>query len=128
VDRNQVSFQHLWTINPDGTGSMVFYGNQFDGGVYIDAKPIPGAGRVVFVDSPGHGQADHAGPLAIVDPRAGPDEKPFMRHLPGTGGQCYDPFPLAEDAILYSDGRSIRLTDGRGGVETIYSLPADTPP
>jgi Tol biopolymer transport system component len=28
VDRSRVAFHHLWTANPDGTGQMVFYGNQ----------------------------------------------------------------------------------------------------
>ena len=28
VDRSQVEFHHLWTMNPDGTGQMVYYGNQ----------------------------------------------------------------------------------------------------
>ncbi|NQT12117.1 MAG: hypothetical protein HQ582_05185, partial [Planctomycetes bacterium] len=27
VDRNQLAFHHLWTVNPDGTGQMVYYGN-----------------------------------------------------------------------------------------------------
>ena len=45
VDRSRVSYHHLWTINPDGTGQMVYYGNQQPGEVYIDAKPIPGSRR-----------------------------------------------------------------------------------
>ena len=31
VDRSEVSFHHLWTANPDGTGQMVFYGNMQPG-------------------------------------------------------------------------------------------------
>ena len=126
VNRNQVSFQHLWTINPDGTGSMVYYGNQFRGGVYLDAKPIPGTHKVVFVDSPGHGRADHAGVLATVDPRAGPDSRVLLRHF-NNGGNCYDPYPVAHDRFLYTNGRSILLTDGKGATETIYTLPGDLP-
>ena len=127
VNRNQVSFQHLWTIHPDGTGSMVFFGNQFRGGVYLDAKPIPRSNKVVFVDSPGHGRADHAGVLATVDPRAGPDSRALLTHF-DNGGNCYDPFPLADGVFLYTDGRSILLTDGRGSAETLYTLPGDVPP
>ena len=43
VDRSRVAFHHLWTANPDGTGQMVYFGNQHPGTVMIDAKPIPGA-------------------------------------------------------------------------------------
>ena len=41
VDRSQVHYHHLWTMNPDGTGQTVFFGNLHPGDVYIDAKPIP---------------------------------------------------------------------------------------
>lgn len=126
VNRNQVSFQHLWTINPDGTGSMVYYGNQFRGGVYLDAKPIPKTRKVVFVDSPGHGRADHAGTLATVDHRAGPDSRKLLTHF-NNGGNCYDPYPLSHDRFLYTDGRGILLTDGKGSTETLYTLPGDVP-
>ena len=95
VNRNNVSFQHLWTINPDGTGSMVYYGNQFDGGVYIDAKPIHGTQKVVFIHSPSHGRSDHAGRLAIINPRKGPDSKELLKYI-GEDMTCYDPFPISE--------------------------------
>jgi len=36
VDRSQVEFHHLWTMNPDGTGQMVFYGNLHPGVHYDD--------------------------------------------------------------------------------------------
>lgn len=41
VDRNQLLYHHLWSINPDGTGVMVYFGNQYPGYVMIDAKPNP---------------------------------------------------------------------------------------
>ena len=37
VDRSQVHYHHLWTMNPDGTGQTVFFGNLHPGDVYIDA-------------------------------------------------------------------------------------------
>ena len=120
VNRNQVSFQHLWTINPDGTGSMVYYGNQFYGGVYIDAKPIPGTRKVVFVDAPGHGLPDHAGKLAIVDPSDGPDSQRLLKHITNTYN-CYDPYALSENKIIYTNGVSILLNDGKGNDEVIYT-------
>ena len=53
---------------------MVYFGNQYPGGVMIDAKPIPGTGQVVASFSPGHGVPEHAGVITIVDPRRGPDD------------------------------------------------------
>ena len=133
VDRHQMRYQHLWTVNPDGSGSMVYYGNQFPGNVYIDAKPIPGSHKVVYSDSPGHGRADHAGVLTVVDPRGGPDNKSFAKPL-DLGrkysilqGKSYDPYPLAEDSFLFACERCIYVTDGKGDTRPIFTLPASAP-
>ena len=72
VDRSQVHFHHLWTMNPDGTGQMVFFGNEFGGIAMLDAKPIPGTQDVVASFSWGHGMPEHTGQVAVVDPTAGP--------------------------------------------------------
>ena len=61
VDRSQVHYHHLWTMNPDGTSQAVFFGNLHPGDVYIDAKPIPGTDRVVLIRSPGHGATGACG-------------------------------------------------------------------
>jgi len=31
VDRSELCFHHLWTMNPDGTGQMVYFGNHHTG-------------------------------------------------------------------------------------------------
>ncbi|MHC5059007.1 MAG: discoidin domain-containing protein, partial [Planctomycetota bacterium] len=46
VDRSQVHYHHLWTVNPDGTNHAAYYGNFRPGQLFIDAKPIPGTDRV----------------------------------------------------------------------------------
>jgi len=129
VDRNNLKYQHLWTVNPDGTGQMVYFGNQFDdGGVYCDAKPIPGANRVVYVHSPGHGRVDHQGVLMTVDPRNGPDDRSFAKPLDlgprfaALKGRCLDPYPCSENSFFFASGRSIYLTDGKGDTQMIYTL------
>ena len=58
VDRSRVSFHHLWTANPDGTGQMVYYGNMHPGTLMIDAKPIPRSEKVVAIFSPNHGRRE----------------------------------------------------------------------
>ena len=141
VDRNQMRYQHLWTMNPDGTGVMVYYGNQFPGNVFIDAKPIQprpgsepaGTNNVVYVESPGHGRLDHAGTLMVVDPRNGPDDRASSKPLDlgkynrlQRAHACFDPYPVP-DGFLFSSGREILLTDGRGHTEALYSLGGSDP-
>ncbi|KPK80445.1 MAG: hypothetical protein AMJ81_12095, partial [Phycisphaerae bacterium SM23_33] len=58
VDRSQVHYHHLWAMNPDGTGQMVYFGNLHGGTTMIDAKPIPGTDKVVACFSPGHGRRE----------------------------------------------------------------------
>ena len=68
VDRSQVEFHHLWTMNPDGSGEMVYFGNMHPGIVMIDAKPIPNSRDVLVNFSPGHGVKDHQGPRRDCSP------------------------------------------------------------
>jgi len=126
VDRNNVAFHHLWTINPDGTGQMTYFGNMHPGGLYIDARPIPGTRQVVMIDSPGHGRREHAGAVAIVDPDAGPDSQPSVRHVAGSarrGGPYRDPYPLSEDLLLVAREKDILLMDGQGAAAVVCSAP-----
>ncbi|MEI6809766.1 MAG: hypothetical protein WCN95_13675, partial [bacterium] len=132
VDRNQMRYQHLWTMNPDGTGVMVYYGNQFPGNVFIDGKPIPGTQKVIYTELPGHGTLDHVGTLMVVDPRNGPDDRNASTPLNlgnrnNLRGQCMDPYPIAKDCFLFSSGRTIFETTGEGETRALYSLPGTDP-
>jgi len=120
VNRDPVSFHHLWTVNPDGTGQMVFLGNMEPGGVFIDAKPIPGGDRVVMIHSPGHGSNEHAGYVAVATGRHGPNGGPAMRHL-SREPVFRDPYPLSEDAFLVARGNELLLMDSAGVVEVLYA-------
>jgi len=125
VDRNQVSFHHLWTTNPDGTGQMVYFGNDRPGYTIIDAKPIPGTNRIVASFSPGHGLPEHAGFVTMVDPTKGPDDWSMARRI-SQGGPAYrDPYAFSDDCFLVAIGRELRVMDGRGRTEPIYALPSD---
>ncbi|MBN2021558.1 MAG: PD40 domain-containing protein [Pirellulales bacterium] len=125
VDRSQVHFHHLWTINPDGTGQMAFFGNELGGIAMLDAKPIPGTNKVVMSSSPGHGMFEHAGPVAVVDPSRGPDVPGSSRKVsPGPEWEPWrDPYALSEDAFLVAKRVGIYLLDGQGNVELVYELP-----
>ncbi len=125
VDRNQLLYHHLWTVNPDGTNVMVYFGNQHPGDVMIDAKPIPDSGKIVASFSPGHGRAEHAGYVTIVDPDRGPDDLEMARRV--SPASYRDPYPLAEDLFLVADAKGIHFLTGEGRTERIYA-PQDAAP
>ena len=121
IDRSQVDYHHLWTANPDGTGQMVYYGNQHPGTVMIDAKPIPGSNKVIAVFSPGHGQREHEGSLAVLDVRSGPDAAAAVRTI-ASGGNYRDPWALSEDLFLAAQAGRLVLLDGVGKTTEVYRL------
>lgn len=124
VDRSQVHYHHLWTTNPDGTGQMVFYGNMHPGIVMIDAKPIPGTGKVVAVFSPGHGRREHAGAITILSPKHGPDELAAAQRI-SKKDNYRDPYPLSPTHFLVAQETSLLLMDDKGAVEPVYEMPQD---
>jgi hypothetical protein len=121
VDRSQVDYHHLWVVNPDGTGQMTYFGNLHPGTVMIDAKPISGSDKVVAIFSPGHGQTEHAGALALVDSQAGPDDRTFGRTL--TKAQnLRDPWAFSEDCFIAAQDSRLVGINGNGDIEEIFSL------
>jgi hypothetical protein len=131
VDRHVNLFHHLWTINPDGSNAQAFFGNQNPGGLFIDAKPIPGSPCVVLTAGPGHGLDEHRGKIAILNPNAGPDDLTQLNVLDtgvqdrsrGASDQIYrDPYPLAPDLFLAARGYSLVLLDDQAREEVLFSL------
>jgi len=122
VDRNQVNFHHLWTMNPDGTQHSVFFGNLHPGGLYIDAKPMPHSDDVLFIDSPGHGNVEHKGFVARVSAKQGPDARQNLRRVSKTG-DYRDPWPLSSELYLAARDRDLVLMDPLGRERVLYSLP-----
>ncbi len=120
VNRDPVTFHHLWALNPDGSGQMVYFGNMHPGGVFIDAKPIPGSDRVVLIHSPGHGRNEHAGNVAIISNSSGPDAIGTMKHITRSG-DFRDPYPLSEDALLVVKGKQILLMNSKGKAEILHT-------
>ena len=113
-------------MNPDGTGQMVYYGNLHGGVAMLDAKPIPGTNKVVSAYSPGHGRPEHIGPVAVIDPAMGPDEKSAVRLLnKGSqwGALWKDPYAISENCFLVAHHKGIFVMDGQGNNELVYKLP-----
>ena len=125
VDRSRVAFHHLWTANPDGTGQMVYYGNQHPKTVMIDAKPIPGSdNEVVAVFSPKHGRIEHTGDIAIVTAKSGPDD-PGSAQIISEGENFRDPYPLSTDSFLAAQGSQLILIGRDGEIRELYKLEPD---
>jgi hypothetical protein len=122
VDRSQVHYHHLWTMSPDGTGQMVYFGNFHPGIVMLDAKPIPGTDRVVSIFSPGHGIKEHAGPVVVVDPNGGPDMQAMVRTV-NPKNVWRDPYAFSEDCFLAAGPEGILLMDGHGAVQVLQRKP-----
>ncbi|MDP6637518.1 MAG: discoidin domain-containing protein [Phycisphaerae bacterium] len=120
VDRSQVHYHHLWSVNPDGTGQTVYFGNMRPGGVFIDPQPIPGSNRIVFINSPGHGRAEHAGYLCTVTDSNGPDDPKGIRKL-HKSGNFRDPWALSSDDFLAAQGRNLVHISGSGALTVLYA-------
>ncbi|MBI5834211.1 MAG: hypothetical protein HZB16_18100 [Armatimonadetes bacterium] len=118
VNRDAVSFHHLWTMNPDGTRATNFFGNQLPGGVFIDARPVPESDDVLYVDAGYHGTNEHAGTLMRLDPRHGPNDPAAAQAV--LGGRIRDPWPLSSSQTVAARDNSLILIDGRGQARTLY--------
>ncbi|MBR4172620.1 MAG: PD40 domain-containing protein, partial [Kiritimatiellae bacterium] len=121
VDRRQVTFHHLWTMNQDGTQHQIYQGNTYSGSVYIDAKPIPGSDETVIIDSPGHGRYEHGGFLSVLSTKAGPDDRSNVQRI--SKSACYDPWAFSPDLFMATDGARVFLVN-RGGKEMdLFRIP-----
>jgi len=125
VDRSQVDFHHLWTINPDGTGQMAYFGNMHARQLFIDAVTIPGRSRsVAVIFCPGHGRREHVGDLHVVAPDAGPDTREWARPVAGCPRNVRDPQPYGNGWFLVARQRQLVLVDGNAGkAEVVHNLP-----
>ncbi len=122
VNRDAISFHHLWTMNPDGTEQQVYFGNQTPGGVFIDAQPIPQSRNVVFIDAGYHGTPEHAGKVMAVSESGGPDAAAMVKGITPQGG-FRDPYPISPRSYLVARENSILLLDDAGTTTPLYTGP-----
>lgn len=147
TDKPLWRLQKLWTVNPDGTQVLMFWGNQSVWpDLMKDARSIPGSRRVMFTGSAHHNW--FAGSIGIVDPQQGdnfpeglakvtadvewpecgngpvdPTESPRY-HRSGKYEAYYSPYPLSARDFLVSANRGgkfvLYLMDVDGNRELIY--------
>ena len=124
VNRDAVSFHHLWTMNPDGSEQQVYYGNQKPGLVFIDAQPLGQTRNTVFIDSGSHGTQEHAGRVMVVSEASGPNSTEQLKCISPKGQWGYrDPFPVSSDVFLVARNNAILLLKDTGETVQLYAGP-----
>ena len=132
TDRALWRLQKLWTTNPDGTGTRIFWGNHSEKpDCLVEARPVPNSSKVVFCGV-GHHQF-FQGSLGLVDPAQGLDYPLGLTHITpevawpeverDRGAGAYkSPFPLSEKFFVVSYGYDSRAFRPGGADFGIYLL------
>lgn len=121
VDRDNMPYMSLWSINPDGTNSRLVYGNYTRAPhCTFEPRPIPGSDKILFTASGHHSQT--MGSLVLLDPSVGTEgETPIIRITPETPfpeiegwPRAYysNPWPLSEQTYLVSWGMEEKVKEG----------------
>ncbi len=146
VDRPACPIQSLWAIRPDGTGLSGFFGNRvMDPGTFMQARPIPGTGKVLCLLTAHNG--DPRGAIGVLDVTRGGHAQEAIRNLTpeidigrvdrATGalagnklvnvGPYETPYPVDDRHYLVSRAGSIQLRayDGASRPATLLAKAAD---
>ena len=107
VDKNALTIQSLWTINPDGTQeTALFSNNMVFPEAILDTRPMPGSHLVVGTFAKHNGTP--RGSIALVDPRLGKDDPAAIINIEHSDEPTFDrgdscePWPVSEDTFLFS--------------------------
>ncbi len=120
VDRSQVGYHQLWTMNPDGTAVTACFGNQQHYPLYIDAEPIPGSDKLLLIDSPGHGSTDHRGYVCTIAAQYGPDDGRGCRRIAKKWG-CTDPAPVDTASFMVAAQKQVLLGTYDGNLTPVVT-------
>jgi hypothetical protein len=142
VDRPAIPIQSLWAIRPDGTGLSGFFGNRvLDPGTFMQARPIPGTGKVLCLLTAHNG--DPRGAIGLLDVARGGNAQAAISNLTpdvnigrvdrGNGnilanaGPYETPYPADAHHYLVSRAGAIQLRalDGAERPATILAKAAD---
>ena len=112
-ERSVTSLHHLFTMHPDGTMVVPYYGNAtYRPNVVMFGRPVPGSTKVMALFTAHHGQTH--GTVGLIDIRQGVDgPAPLELLTPGVplmgehaedsrGGWFSDPAPRSENTWLCS--------------------------
>ena len=107
VDKNALTIQSLWSVNPDGTQETAVYANNmvFPEAV-LDARPVPDSHLIVATFAK-HNSTPR-GSIALIDPRLGKNNPAAATNLEHPEDPTYDrgdscePWPVTQDVFLFS--------------------------
>ncbi len=138
VDKPAIPIQSLWTINPDGTGLAVFYGNRvLSPATFMEARSIPGRRETLCILTAHNGPA--RGAVGLLDPAYGVNAQEALTNLTpelnigkvdqGSGnhvqGPYENPYPLDAQYFLVSKKGRIIVRDYAGRQQTTVVAPRD---
>jgi len=129
VDRPAIPIQSLWTINPDGSGLSVFFGNRvLTPGTFMEAHSVPGTTKLLCTMT-GHG-GPCRGAIGIIDPAHGVNAQAAIRNLTPeieigqvdrgfatedrVRGPYESPYPIDSKHFLVSRRGTLLLRDYKG--------------
>jgi hypothetical protein len=131
IDRDNMPYMGLWTINPDGANArMVFKNYTHAPHCTFEAKPIPGSHKLVFTASAHHAQT--MGSLVLLDPTVGQEgASPITRLTPEVAfpeieawpkTSYANPWPLSERHYLVAWGFEGQRVPGPAGWARWHSV------
>lgn len=107
VDKNALTIQSLWTVNPDGTQETALYANNmvFPEAI-LDARPVTGT-HLILATLAKHNSTPR-GSIGLIDPRKGKNDPAALVNLEHPDDPTYDrgdscePWPVTTDVFLFS--------------------------
>ena len=122
IDRDNMPYMSLWSINPDGINARLIYGNYTKAPhCTFEPRAIPGSDKIIFTASGHHSQT--MGSLVLLNPAAGTEgEAPITRLTPETSfpeiegwprAFYANPWPLSERTHLVAWGVEDNIREGR---------------
>ncbi len=140
VDRPAIPIQSLWTLNTDGTGLSVFFGNRvLSPGTFMEARSIPGTQKIICTMTGHNGPT--RGAIGVIDRSRGVNAQQAIRNVTpdtpvpnvdqgngNTGGSKPYSCPLPLDSLRFLVSARgpvlVRTLDGEC-VSTALPAPAD---
>ena len=135
VDRPAIPIQSLWTINPDGTGLSVFFGNRvLDPATFIEPQAIPGTNKILCTLTGHNGSC--RGAIGVIDPIHGNNAQESIWNVTpevrlrgvavssnGPQGPYQTPYPIDREYFLVSYDGTLLLRDYEATKQTMVLGP-----
>lgn len=80
VDRPAIPIQSLWTLNPDGTGLSMFFGNRvLSPGTFMEARSVPGTSKIICTMTGHNGPT--RGAIGLIDRSKGVNAQAAIENI-----------------------------------------------